>query len=195
MLIRSMMQHRTESYRERLNWNAASLKGEYELDFFDVVNPLYLIVVDRNGLHEGSIRLLPTTGKTMTTSIFKNNFPEVSIRGSNIWEHSKLCLSPSSDEKTTGNLITALFELAASIKIDVFVGVVDNVLLSIFEQVGWPPIILSEGRFENRKIKLGLWSVSDQAKVDVFQATGLFGSSSKNYWGADLQNTRRRKLC
>ena len=61
----TMFRDRAEQFRRRLNWSVTVDEDGLETDEYDALNPLYIIWETPQGLHGGSMRVLPTTGRTM----------------------------------------------------------------------------------------------------------------------------------
>ena len=82
-------------FHDRLGWDVLSDKG-MEYDFFDVLNPTYVLVKGNGAEIQGCSRLLPTIGPYM----LKDVFPQL-LHGRpapecpSIWELSRFALSKS----------------------------------------------------------------------------------------------------
>jgi len=57
-------------------------------EYFDDLNPLYLLSVDEGGELLGCLRLLPTTGPNMLRDVFNVLIPDGKIESPLIWESS-----------------------------------------------------------------------------------------------------------
>lgn len=69
----SMFRDRADQFKARLGWEVAVDAKGYERDEYDDLNPLYVIWQKPCGSHGGSMRLLPTTGRTMSTTISRTS--------------------------------------------------------------------------------------------------------------------------
>jgi len=69
-LADSMFKARADQFKTRLGWDVTVDENGHERDQYDDVNPLYLIWENADGSHGGSLRLLPTTGRTMVNEHF-----------------------------------------------------------------------------------------------------------------------------
>ena len=69
-LYSSMFKDRASQFSERLGWNVQVDKNGFERDPYDRLNPIYVVIEDAVGRHAGSMRLLPTTGRTMINDHF-----------------------------------------------------------------------------------------------------------------------------
>lgn len=65
-LAASMFTDRAEQFKIRLGWDVTVNEYGWECDEYDALNPLYIVWEDPSGRHAGSMRTLPTVGRTMT---------------------------------------------------------------------------------------------------------------------------------
>ena len=65
-LAQSMFRDRAKQFSERLGWEVSVDDAGEERDQYDALNPLYVIWQRPDGLHGGSMRFQPTTGRCMT---------------------------------------------------------------------------------------------------------------------------------
>src|SRR3546814_17481132 len=65
--------------------------GQYEIDQFDNVHTVYLIVADDDGGHAASIRLFPSTRPHMLGTLFQHLCPFGVPVGDTTWESTRLC--------------------------------------------------------------------------------------------------------
>lgn len=91
--IRAMHRLRHEVFRERLKWDVRC-EDDSELDEFDEMDPIYMIVKNSDGKLFGCWRLLPTEGPYM----MKDTFPQTLCGQSapqhpHVWELSRFALS------------------------------------------------------------------------------------------------------
>lgn len=61
----SMFRDRADQFKKRLGWDVSIDENGFERDQYDALNPLYVIWEKADGSHGGSMRFLPTTGRTM----------------------------------------------------------------------------------------------------------------------------------
>ena len=69
-LADTMFRDRGHQFRDRLNWDVTVGADGHERDTYDALNPLYVIWQGADGRHGGSMRFLPTTGRTMVEDHF-----------------------------------------------------------------------------------------------------------------------------
>jgi N-acyl-L-homoserine lactone synthetase len=90
----SMFRDRATQFRDRLNWDVTVDAKGHEKDAYDAEGPLYVIWVQADGTHGGSMRILPTTGRTMVNDHFAHLNDGVRVESPLVWECTRFCLSP-----------------------------------------------------------------------------------------------------
>ena len=115
-VLKQMYQLRHTVFRERLGWDVVSDHG-MEHDFFDVLNPVYLLAKGDKNEIEACWRLLPTMGPYMLRDVF----PEL-LHGQPapqdpvIWELSRFAVSKSSHKAACfgpGEISIRMFQTVA----------------------------------------------------------------------------------
>jgi N-acyl-L-homoserine lactone synthetase len=105
------------------------------LDYFDSLDPLYVLALDDNECVAGALRLLPTTGGTMLNDAFAAALPEGQrIESPLIWEASRWTLRDVEDpggqapyiDATIGQLGVALNEIAEAAALTHLIAVYDS---------------------------------------------------------------------
>ena len=71
-LKHTMFLDRVEQFKTRLDWDVTVDEAGEEIDEYDALNPLYVIWEGADGRHCGSMRGLPTVGRTMTSEHFRH---------------------------------------------------------------------------------------------------------------------------
>ncbi len=90
--IDQMHRLRKRVFYDRMQWDVPII-NDWEVDGFDAMDPLYLLVMDEQDQVIGSSRLLPTTGFTMINDIFSELLPGQSpVYSPRIWEGSRFCV-------------------------------------------------------------------------------------------------------
>jgi acyl homoserine lactone synthase len=156
MVIDAMFRCRAQTFSERLGWEV-EVKDGYERDRFDGENPLYLVSVDpRSGEHQGSLRLLPTTGPNMLRDVFPVLLNEdEAIESATIWECSRICAA-TKDSQTGrakggvsyvfAELLVGIGDVAKLVGLTQIVAVFDARILRILDAVGCRPEVLGTPR-------------------------------------------------
>jgi acyl-homoserine lactone synthase len=92
--LAQMHRDRKRVFVDKLGWDVPVVDAEYEIDQFDGDSAVYLLGLDGEGRHTGSLRLLPTTGPHLLSEVFPHLCERGVPRGPDIWEISRLCTAP-----------------------------------------------------------------------------------------------------
>ncbi|EPX76771.1 acyl-homoserine-lactone synthase [Salipiger mucosus] len=170
-LLDQMYELRARSFKERLGWRVEVINGR-EYDYFDDLNPLYVIVSDGAGTLLASLRLLPTPGPHMLADVF----PEVMgdkqpIRNPLVRESSRFCVNTDASKNyaqsgintVTRELLRGLFENAYEVGMMNVVSVYDIYVERILKRAGCTferlgPVVRYD---EGLKTTCGLFEVSE----------------------------------
>ena len=178
-LRRTMFLDRTDQFHTRLGWNVSVDRNGEERDAYDDLNPLYVIWERPDGTHGGSMRLLPTLGRTMVNDHFSHLTDGVRIESPLIWECTRFCLTRNPDSRTAAALMLAGGEVMNGFGIKHYVGVFDARMVRIYRLIGSSPDILgSQGEGRNL-IAVGLWEFTEAARSRVAQKAGLSPALSR----------------
>lgn len=145
---------RTRVFQGRLGWGVKVVDGA-EVDDFDAVGPVYLLLRGQEGGIQGCVRLLPTTGPTMLRDVFPELLAGRSAPVANdIWESSRFALDlPPKAAETAGGLAMATYMLfAGMIEFGLARSLIDIVTVTdvrverILRRAGWPLRRIGEPR-------------------------------------------------
>jgi acyl homoserine lactone synthase len=150
--LNMMFRFRHKVFYERLGWDVGNENG-MERDFYDQLNPIYIVAQNHRNEIEACTRLLPTTGPYM----LKNTFPEL-LRGEEpphdplIWELSRFAVLPSNSlqqsqatlSSLTFDMLRSIFHLAQQHGIQKYILVTSAALERLLKRTGLPLY-----RFEN----------------------------------------------
>lgn len=192
-LLGQMFEARRRLFSERLGWDVTVDSRGWETDQYDLIDPLYLISVDEAGNHQGSLRLLPTTGDTMLRDVFSSVFDDTVIESPLIWECTRFCIeSGATTEKTvrglhrvTTALLLGICEVGLRAGIEHIVGVFDRRMVQIYKRGGWSPELVGESGSGRDAVFLGVWEVSEANEAAIRRAG--------NFQGSILEKTSRRR--
>ncbi len=183
-LARSMYLDRTAQFRDRLGWAVSVTPDGEERDEYDAMNPLYVIWQGADGAHGGSMRFLPTTGRTMVNDHFGHLTNGVRIESPLIWECTRFCLAPGAGPQVAAALMLAGGEILQGFGLRHFVGVFDIRMVRIYRRIGAEPDVMGwqgEGRDQ---IGVGLWEHNPAAAARVAAAAGLTAAQSRGWFDA-----------
>ena len=157
LLAHSMFLDRGEQFKVRLGWDVTVDEFGEERDEYDLLNPLYVIVANDEGLHEASMRLLPTIGKTMVNDHFLGVTNGVSIESPLIWECTRFCVSRGARPNAATKLMAAGGKVMQEFSIEHFVGVFDRKMLPVYRMIGSVPTVIGWSQGDSDRIGVGLW--------------------------------------
>lgn len=169
----SMFRDRADQFATRLGWQVAVDDRGFEKDSYDALDPLYVIWQGQDGLHRGSMRLLPTTGPTMIADHFEALLQGRRLASRSIWECTRFCLGPKADGRVAAGLMLGGGEVMRGYGITQFAGVFDARMVRIYRQIGASPKELGSAGIGRDRIALGLWSFSDVARTRVARRAGI----------------------
>jgi len=169
----SMFRDRATQFSERLGWDVNVNDSGEEVDEYDSLNPLYVIVTHPDGSHAGSLRFLPTTGRTMVNEHFLHLTDEVDIRSPRIWECTRFCISPRAGRRTAAKLLAAGGKLMKEYQIDHFVGVFDARMERVYQRIGSSPTVLGRSMIGDEAICVGLWEYSELSYRALIRNAGI----------------------
>ncbi len=106
-LIDQMHRMRKNIFHDHLRWNV-TIAGEWEIDHYDALNPLYVLSLDADNNVRGGLRLLPTTGPNMLNDTFGVLLPEAKrIESPLIWESSRFTIRTTGDRRRDFAIMSA----------------------------------------------------------------------------------------
>jgi len=175
--VTGMFELRHTVFHDRLGWDVNSDNGR-ERDWYDDLDPIYMIVRRQPSGVEGCWRLLPTTGSYM----LRDTFPEL-LDGEDapsdprVWELSRFALQPTSaaDRRqanfgdTTFNMMRQVVTYAEEHDIDAYVTVTSVALERMLRHAGIPLTRFGDGRARRvgRVLSVACWIPIDQACHDA----------------------------
>lgn len=156
----SMFKKRKEIFVDKLNWSLNMDKYGREIDEYDELNPLYIIVTDSRNRITASCRIMPTTGRHMLSEKFPQLLGEGRIHSPTIWETTRFFISQEASRCAAPALMWAGCELAQFLGIKQYLGVTGAQLVRVFAACGWAPKILGRGESGGDEICACIWEVT-----------------------------------
>lgn len=191
----AMFRDRADQFKRRLGWEVQVDEDGFERDEYDDLNPLYVIWERPDGSHGGSMRFLPSLGRTMVNDHFAH-LSETQIKSPAIWECTRFCLAADAAPNVSALLMLAGSELMTRFAVTHFVGVFDARMVRIYQRIGASPEVLGSAGEGRDRISVGLWSFTEPAlhrlqrragvsfEVSRHWATRAFGQSDQTAWAA-----------
>ena len=165
-LARTMFCDRADQFKTRLGWDVTVDARGYEQDEYDALNPLYVIWEEPDGSHGGSMRFLPTTGRTMVNDHF-GDLISGPITSPVIWECTRFCLTRGAGGHVAAALMVGGGEIMQNFGIEHFVGVFDARMVRIYRMIGASPDVLGTVGTGRDQISVGLWHFDQGAAAKV----------------------------
>lgn len=175
-LASGMFRHRAVQFRDRLHWGVSVDQAGWETDQYDRLDPLYVIAQDERGDHAGSMRFLPTMGRTMVAEVFPHLIADAPLRSPRIWECTRFCLAPGrTDVGTARGLLLGGAQMGLQMGLTHAIGVFDDAMVRVYRHIGWEPKILGSAN----GISAGCWTLSHDvvARLAARQDAAARGSS------------------
>ena len=174
----TMFRDRADQFKARLGWEVTVDEDGFETDQYDALNPLYVIWENADGTHGGSMRFLPTVGRTMVNEHF-GDLMSGPVVSPTIWECTRFCLSRNAESRVAAALMLGGGEIMQNFQIHHFVGVFDARMVRIYRMIGSSPDILGSAGEGRDKISVGLWHFAPDAQAKVAQRAGVSVSLSE----------------
>ncbi|MCV2894069.1 acyl-homoserine-lactone synthase [Lentibacter sp. XHP0401] len=172
-LAHDMFVDRAKQFKERLGWDVHVDRAGEERDQYDMLDPLYVIWEEQDGGHGGSMRFLPTTGRTMTNEHFLHLTDGVRVESPFIWECTRFCLTEGARPQIAAALMLAGSELMRGHGVEHFLGVFDAPMERVYRHIGASPEVLGSTGAGRTKTSVGLWAYTPEAKAKLVAKAGL----------------------
>lgn len=190
----TMFRDRADQFRARLGWEV-EVDGEgFERDQYDACNPLYVIWENADGTHGGSMRFLPTTGRTMINEHFTDILGGGTITSPLIWECTRFCLSRDAESRVAAALMLSGGEIMRGFGVAHFAGVFDARMVRIYRLIGWSPEVLGTQGSGRDAISVGLWEFTAEAQAKVAAKAGISLAQSRQWFDLAFGTAQRDTL-
>ncbi|AZG76132.1 acyl-homoserine-lactone synthase [Methylocystis rosea] len=146
-LMGEMYDLRLGAARAHAGRSSAAVHRLAVVDYFDSLDPLYVLALDEMEGVAGALRILPTTGVTMLNHGFAGAAPDgLRVESPLIWEASRLTLRAAGDspateaaiDRTIGQLGVALNAIAEAAALTHVIGVFDSSMHRLLSHRGCP---------------------------------------------------------
>ena len=178
----TMFRDRAEQFKNRLGWEVSVDEDGFETDEYDDLDPLYAIWELADGTHGGSMRFLPTVGRTMVNDHFMFLTDNMRIESPLIWECTRFCLSPNAERRVTAGLIIAADDLMSRFALTSFVGVFDSRMVRIYKTLGVALDQLGTSGEGRDQISVGLLHLEAEKRAKVLSRAGMTEQLSKQWF-------------
>jgi acyl homoserine lactone synthase len=184
----SMHRDRAAQFRDRLKWDVTVDDNGWERDEYDAMNPLYVIWEQTPGVHGGSMRFLPMSGRTMVNDHFADLMSRP-ITSPLIWECTRFCMAPSAGPRVAGLLMLAGGELMRAFALTHLLGVFDARMIRIYNAIGAAPKVLGSNGAGRDAISVGLWPYRADDRLKVLRRAGVSSEVSEAWFARSFGHT------
>lgn len=181
-LARSMFQDRAAQFKIRHNWEVQVDSTGQERDSYDFENPLYIIWQNPDGSHGGSLRLMPTLGKTMVNDHFSHLTGGAPIVSPKVWECTRFCLAKGARPGIAAALMLAGGEVMREFGVTQFVGVIFAHMVRVFRRIGAAPIVLGTHGSGKQAISIATWEFTELTQTAVAKVAGVTPELSRRWF-------------
>lgn len=174
----SMFRDRKALFVDLLGWDVPVADDQYEIDRYDGDEALYLIAIDDDGQHTGSMRLLPTEPGHLLADLFAGLCVEDIPRGRHVMEITRLCLPQRLGSVgrlwVRNRLISAMVDYALANRVSVLTGVVTAAFREQVLAMGWRAAPLGPARMRGG-VELGAFRLHIDADTPArLAANGIY---------------------
>lgn len=169
----SMFSDRARQFRDRLGWDVTVDRRGWERDAYDALDPIYVIWQRPDGLHGGSMRFLPTEGRTMVNDHFADLSGGRLYRHPKLWECTRFCLSEGAVPTASAALMLGGAQLGVGLGLSRAVGVFDARMVRIYRALGWQPVVLGTRGAGADAISIGMWAFSEEIRQRMAKKAGI----------------------
>lgn len=184
-LLDEMHKLRAKVFKDRLDWEVTVRNGR-ERDYFDDLNPVYLLHVDSESRVLATLRLLPTTGPHMLSDTFPQLMDDGEpIRSANIWESSRFCVDtnllvsgdgPRGIGRITGELLCGAYMFGMQVGLTHFTSAFDVIMHRVLRRAGAKPDLVGEKKMVGKVYALaGLFDISPETIDDIRERCAVAG--------------------
>jgi N-acyl-L-homoserine lactone synthetase len=151
----SMFADRKAQFVDFFGWDVPVVEDRFEIDQFDTADAVYLLAIDDSGMHEASLRMLPSWRPHLLGEIFPHLCVDGVPVGPSTWESTRLCLpsrhGAARRRELRSALISAMADFALARGIAHITGVIPEPFRREVLAMGWraeplgPPVRLKGG--------------------------------------------------
>lgn len=184
-LADGMFRDRAAQFRGRLGWPVQVDAGGRERDQYDPLQAVYIIWQMPDGSHGGSMRAMPTTGRTMAAEHFAD-ICGGPISDPDIWECTRLALAPGAPRHVAAALMLGGQIFGMKLGLKRAVGVFDAPMTRVYARLGWAPEPLGRRGDARTGIGAGLWSFGAEIRDRLAARAGICPRQAEAWFARDL---------
>lgn len=180
----TMFRDRADQFHTRLGWQVQIDASGEERDQYDRLDPLYVVWQNPDGSHGGSMRFLPTEGRTMLNEHFIELLDGRELCNPLIWECTRFCLARNAAPQVSAALMLGGAEVGLGHGLSFSVGVFDARMVRIYSRLGWTPMVLGTSGSGRDAISAGLWNFSEAVAGRLADRAGIPRALSRMWFHA-----------
>jgi len=173
-----MFAARKQVFVDLLKWDLPVLEGLYEVDQFDDASAEYLILLDADGRHRASARLLRTDQPHILGSLYPELCDGPLPTGTTTREITRFCLdrnqTAAERRQARNQLVTALAHHALTHEITDYTGVAETSWLTQILRFGWQCVPLGRALRTEGMLLAGLHIRIDGRTIDGLRSQGIY---------------------
>jgi acyl homoserine lactone synthase len=178
-----MFKHRATHFIDRLGWGALQRdENGWELDQYDLVDPLYVIWCLEDGTHGASMRLLPMSGRNMLHEQFPELVPRSMYRSTRFLECSRFLVAKEAGSLGVYALYLGAGELFRNSHVEGFLACFSKEMLTVYKRSRNPPRILSSVGTASNWLGAGIWQMSEDVWKDALSRLGVTTRTSRSWY-------------
>lgn len=176
--LEAMFVARKEVFVDLLGWDVPVIAGEYEVDQFDDPHARYMVLLDGNGRHRASARLLPTDRPHILDTLYPDLCEEAVPRGPDVFEVTRFCLdrhqTTAERREARNQLIAGLAMSALANGVRRYTGVADVPWFNQVRTFGWRCRSLGAPRLHRRHMLGALCIDIDDHVMAGLASAGIY---------------------
>ncbi|MGR3541282.1 MAG: acyl-homoserine-lactone synthase [Hasllibacter sp.] len=171
-LADSMFRDRAAQFRGRLGWPVQVDAEGREMDQYDPLGATYVVWIGEDGLHGGSMRIMPTVKRHMAAEHFAH-ICGGKIRDPLIWESTRFAIAPGAPRGVASALMMAGQVFGIRRGMTGCLGVYDLPMERVYKRLGCAPTPLGRTGDGRGAIGAGMWSVSMANVEELSRRSGI----------------------
>lgn len=172
-----MFEDRRIQFKERNKWNVHIDSDGYEVDQYDRLNPVYIIINSSENPHCGSMRILPLGRETMLMDYFSETVKGYSFKDKKIWECTRFCVSKGQGRSVALKLFASGSAFLSYTGFSDFIAIFDKKMLRFYKTIGISPKIIGVYSYLGEEVYSGLFNCN-QERYKKFLISGNIESST-----------------
>lgn len=169
----TMFADRARQFHERLGWPVELDGRGWERDDYDRLDPTYVVWQMPDGSHGGSLRFLPTTGRTMVNEHFSALAGGRRFSHPKVWECTRFCLSEAAGPAMSAAVLLGAAQFGVGLGLARAVAVFDARMARLYRHLGWEPVVLGTEGWGPDAISLGWWDFSEEVRRRMARKAGI----------------------